>query len=408
MKRTLGVLTVWAAILSAADKDAFTFTKTDLSVLEQADLTDKKLEKEGLVYHEDALSAYVTKVGMSMLPAGTAPERVKWEFHVLRDPIPNAFALPNGSIYINTGLLSLVENEDQLASVLAHEITHVTDRHPYLHFRDYRKKAAVANIASYAASIAPGGGVVGASIRLAGTLIPIVMVASINGYSKELEKEADLYSFNKLIEGNYDPREMPNTFRLLQRKDEVEVFKIYYTDHPKLEDRVSYISSLVSSKSPAVLPADLLAARRITYLNRTENVVREDIHLAILSHRARTALARASKLIQLHSNPDNLFFLGEAYLALGPRTPKPTEEELGRGGKRDEQNMMRKFTPDEEERDLLAKGEGQKNWQGNQQLAEEAYRKALAIDANHAKSYRGLGQLYEKQSKNREALVLQR
>jgi len=50
----------------------------------------------------------------------------------LRDPEPNAFALPNGSIYVTTGLLALLDNESQLAAIIAHELTHVMRRHTYM------------------------------------------------------------------------------------------------------------------------------------------------------------------------------------------------------------------------------------------------------------------------------------
>src|ERR1035441_8817500 len=152
LNRTMWVLPLCMITAFAADQEKdFTFGKPDLDLLEQSDLLDKKLERDGLVLHDAAVNAYVSQVGRSMLPAGTAPERVKWEFHVLRDPMQNACALPNGSVYVNSGLVSLLENEDQLASVLAHEITHVTDRHGYLHYRDYRKKSAIISVAEYAA-----------------------------------------------------------------------------------------------------------------------------------------------------------------------------------------------------------------------------------------------------------------
>ena len=88
------------------------------------------------------------------------PENVLWRFRAIRDLEINAFALPNGSIYVTTGLLSRMENEAQLAGVLAHEVTHVTNRHTYLEYRSARKKmvaidvmVAAASAASYAASI---------------------------------------------------------------------------------------------------------------------------------------------------------------------------------------------------------------------------------------------------------------
>jgi len=80
--------------------------------------------------------------------------------------------------------------------------------------------------------MAPGGTNWGTAIQLASLVVPSVMITSIEGYRRELERNADVYSFNKLIEGNYEPREMPGVFRLLERKDEVEVTKLYYNDHP--------------------------------------------------------------------------------------------------------------------------------------------------------------------------------
>jgi predicted Zn-dependent protease len=384
----------------------FTFTKVDLSLLEQADALDRKLEREGVVYHDEAMETYVNQVGRAMLPSETAPERVRWQFRISRDPMANAFALPNGSIYVTSGLVSLLENEDQLAGVLAHEITHVTDRHAYLAFRDYRKKSAIGNIAATAASVAPGGSAWGAAISMAGYVVPVVMIASINGYRRELERDADMYSFNKLAEGNYDPKELVNTFRLLEKMDEVGVEKIYYNDHPKLEDRIAYMSELISSKPPITVPPDVLAARRMKYLSLTELVVREDIHLAILSHRPRTALARATKLLDFHPNSaEDLCAQADAYRSLGPWTPRPSDQELSKGERKKEMALERKLTSDEEEHQYLSKDEGQAAWQENQRLAEETYKKALAIDPENAKTYLGLGQLYEKTTRNKEALA---
>ena len=141
------------------------------------------------------------------------------------------------------------------------------------------------------------------------------------------------------------------------------------------------------------------------YLSLTEQVVREDIHLSILSRRPRTALARAKKLVEFDPNSaENLRVEADAYRALGPWTPRPTDQELSKDGKQKEQSLRRKLTSDEEERQLLAQGEGQAAWQENQRLAEETYRNALAIDPVNAKTYLGLGQLYEKTNRNKEAL----
>lgn len=112
----------------------FKFTKVDLELLRQVDAFDQYMEEKGWVYDDPETAAYLEKLGHSLVPEQT-PENVKWRFRAVRDLEVNAFALPNGSIYVNSGLLSRMENEAQLAGVLAHEVTHVTNRHSYLEYR---------------------------------------------------------------------------------------------------------------------------------------------------------------------------------------------------------------------------------------------------------------------------------
>lgn len=132
---------------SSPQKD-FSFKKDDLSVLRNADLLNSMLEMEGLVYADHRLEGYLEQIASAILPKGSPPERVKWRFRVLRDPIRNAWAFPNGSVYVTSGMLALLNDEDQLASLLAHEVSHVLHRHAYLHSRSTRKKFMVANITS--------------------------------------------------------------------------------------------------------------------------------------------------------------------------------------------------------------------------------------------------------------------
>src|SRR5713226_9046569 len=110
-------------------QEEFRFGKADLDLLEQVNLLDKRFEREGLVFLDEATNAYLQQVGESLLPRDRNLEHVIWKFRALRDPVPNAFALPNGSVYVNTGLIALLDDEGQLASVLAHEVTHVSKRH---------------------------------------------------------------------------------------------------------------------------------------------------------------------------------------------------------------------------------------------------------------------------------------
>src|SRR5258705_4452041 len=156
------------------------FGNVDLEIVEQSDLLDTKLERDGLVLKDEAANAYVRRIGQSLVPKGLELERVSWNFRVLRDPQPNAFALPNGSIYITTGLIVLVDNESQLAAIIAHELTHVMRRHTYVQNRSNRKKFLTMNIMAAVGAYAPGG-IVGAVIIVVTTVAPFILMATVYG-----------------------------------------------------------------------------------------------------------------------------------------------------------------------------------------------------------------------------------
>ena len=79
-------------------------------------------------YNDPALQAYVSGIGMKMAKASERPN-LPWEFHVVNDASVNAFALPGGFIFVTRGLMTSINDEAELATVVGHEIGHVTNRH---------------------------------------------------------------------------------------------------------------------------------------------------------------------------------------------------------------------------------------------------------------------------------------
>ncbi len=379
-----------------ASPPAFKFTDVDLDLLEKSNQLDRYMDEKGMVYSDPALTEYITALGDDLLPPGPDPEHVIWRFHVLRDPIPNAFALANGSIYVNTGLLALLENEAQLAGVLAHEETHVLNRHPYLENRSYRKKSLAANIlAGVGAAGGGAGGIGGAAAVLMGTLAPAIVESTIYGYSRELEKEADIRAVAAVNQADYSTEEMINTFRLLESSHEVELSHVFYQDHPKLEDRIGYISDVIHDTHPHTRHPMVEEER---YVAATEKASRDNVALDIREGRERTAVAVAQRLAKQNPKSSEDFrALGDAFRALGPRTPDPTPEELSSKGKRDARKMETKLTDQEYDNALVATPAGKAAMQASQKQSEEAYRKALELDLANAAAHRGLGFLYEKQ-----------
>jgi predicted Zn-dependent protease len=382
----------------------FKFGEVDIEILEQADLLDARFERDGLVLLDEATNAYLRRIGQSLVPRDLKLERVTWKFRALRDPQPNAFALPNGSIYVTTGLITLIDNESQLAAIIAHELTHVMRRHTYLSNRSNRKKFLTINVMQAVGAYAPLS-VVGAVIMAVTTVAPFIMMATMYGYSRDLEREADLKGIDMMISAEYPPEEMVNVMKLLNKDIEGENIQLFYNDHPALDERIKYLSSYLGARANTVTPQMELNRERKLYFQKLEPVMRHNVQLAINVGRARSAVYLAQRLVDFHSDSENLFWLAESYRALGPRAPQLTEKELTNSGKKEAVKLREKRTAEEEERDLLATPAGKDNWQKHQQLAEELYQRALNDENPTPVAHRGLGMLYEKLGRGADAVV---
>ena len=384
--------------------EQFKFGEVDLEMLEQADLLDVRLQRDGLVLADEATNAYLRRVGISLIPQGLTLEKVTWRFHALRDPQPNAFALPNGSIYVTTGLMTLIDNESQLAAIIAHELTHVMRRHTYLQNRSLRKKFLTINVMTAVGSMAPLS-VVGAVIMAVTTVAPFIMIATIYGYSRDLEREADLKGVDMMISAEYSPEEMVNVMKLLDKDIEGENIRLFYNDHPALGERIKYLSSYLGARADRVTHQMELNRERAAYFRNMESVMRHDIQLAINAGRARSAVYLAQRLVDFEADSENLFWLAESYRALGPRTQQLTEKDLTNSAKKDASKKRERRTIEEEERELLATPEGQENSQKHQQMAEDLYKRALNTENPAPVAHRGLGMLYEKLGRGSDAVV---
>ncbi len=152
---------------------------------------------------------------------------------ILRDPTLNAFAYPNGRIYIHTGLMARMLNEAQLATVLSHEMTHATHRHALKAQRSLKAKTGIfAVITTSSPAAAQYRGLVDL-LGAFGTL------ASVSGYSKGLEMEADEDGWNRMLKAGYDVAESPVIFRLLMADLDQHKRKepFFFGTHPRLADR---------------------------------------------------------------------------------------------------------------------------------------------------------------------------
>ena len=155
---------------------------------------------------DEALQQYVQGVGARLAAKSQRPG-LPWRFRVVDDPTPNAFALPGGFIYVTRGMMNLMNNEAELATVLGHEIGHVTARH------------SVQQISrSQLAQIGLGvGSILSPRVAQLGNLIGGGLQLLFLKYGRDDEREADQLGFTYALDNNYDVREMANVFASLER-----------------------------------------------------------------------------------------------------------------------------------------------------------------------------------------------
>src|SRR6185436_3182930 len=170
-----------------------------------------KVEKEMPILRDDAVTAYVQRVGTRLVDA-IPPELQHPEFHytfkVVNVRELNAFALPGGPMYVNRGMIEAAKNEGEVAGVVAHELSHVALRHGTAQ----ATKATKFEWGQLAGAVA--GAVVGGA---AGTAIAQVSQFGLGTaflrYSREYEKQADLLGSHMMATAGYDPRDMAAVFR---------------------------------------------------------------------------------------------------------------------------------------------------------------------------------------------------
>ncbi len=190
------------------------------------------LDRSGFVLTVPEVDAYLDGV-MARLAnaAGLRPD--DFAVRILRDPTLNAFAYPNGRIYIHSGLLARMLNEAQLATVLAHEMTHATHRHALKSQRSLKAKTGILAVITTGSSAAGDYSVLVDLLGAYGTM------AAVSGYSKALETEADDVGWQTMTRAGYDITEAPAIFRLLMADLDANERKepFFFGTHPRLVDR---------------------------------------------------------------------------------------------------------------------------------------------------------------------------
>jgi predicted Zn-dependent protease len=210
---------------------------------------------------DDALQRYVSGLGLLLARASERPN-LPWSFTVIDDPQVNAFALPGGPIFVTRGILTHMNSEAQLVSVLGHEIGHVTAKHSVQQL----SQAQLAQIGIIAAVI------VKPSLAQFGDLASQGLGLLFLKFGRDDETQADDLGFRYMTNGGYSPTEMAEMFRTLQRlgggSSEGRVPE-WLSTHPDPGNRVQKTLERVAATS---LPAGL-KVERDAFLQRTEGLI---------------------------------------------------------------------------------------------------------------------------------------
>ena len=198
-----------------------------------------EIANQKVMVHNARLDAYVARIGHIL---AQSPHAGKWpyEFHVLNDKNVNAFALPGGFVYVNTGAIEACDNEAQLAAVMAHEMSHVNLRHGTHQIT----KAAPVELASMLAGALFGRSMLG---QLARAGIGLTAGSVLLKFSRDAESEADYNGVEIMADVGYNPLEMAHFFEKLEAKGGQGNSRLaqFLSDHPNPGNRVAAIQQEV-------------------------------------------------------------------------------------------------------------------------------------------------------------------
>lgn len=189
-----------------------------------------QVRKQMTVINDPVLTAYVTRVGKKLVASQEAQDSgFPFTFEVVADPSINAFALPGGPMFINTGLLRAVDNEAQLAGVMGHEMSHVILRHG----TNQASKANLIQIPAMLAASAAGKGTMSGQLAQLG--IGLTAGGVLMKFSRSAETQADLMGSHLMAEAGYDPMEMAAFFNKLNAQGGHGLQ--FLSDHPNPDNR---------------------------------------------------------------------------------------------------------------------------------------------------------------------------
>ena len=204
---------------------------------------DADVRSKEKIFGDAQWQSYLNEVGQKIVNVSDR-QGIEYHFAVIESDQINAFATPGGYVYFYTGILKLMDNEAEMAAVLAHEISHVVARHSVQHLQ---KALGIQLLASVALGE-----------KSAGTLGQITGVLAglwLNGYGRSYELQADEYGVYYMKEAGYNPdgaRTMFHKLATLSGDGQQGWFEKLTSSHPDTQERLSKINAQIAAMPRSV------------------------------------------------------------------------------------------------------------------------------------------------------------
>lgn len=217
-------------------------TTLDVSKARQRDLGNAAavhVTKSSLVSDDEALVAHLNAVLGKLVRAAVAPGEYRYRAYVVEDAALNAFTPGGGHVFVTTGLIRALDNEAQMAAVLAHELGHITESHVVRGMRDKAGMQVAGNL---------GASAIGIDTALTRAVYDYSVLAAVKGHGRRFEMEADALGLETMLGAGYDPYEAVNVFEALRRMygDRSKLATFFHGSHPTNQKRIETINKLIA------------------------------------------------------------------------------------------------------------------------------------------------------------------
>lgn len=207
----------------------------------------QQVEEQEKVLPDSAWQSYITEIGTRIVAVCDRKD-IDYHFTVIESDVVNAFAAPGGYVYFYTGLLRSMDNEAELAAVMAHEISHVVARHGIK-----RLQASLGVALAYELVFGKK------QSEVLATAVNVGMGLAFADYSRDNEREADNFGIYYMVKAGYDPQGAIGMFEQLAKLGDAgssNIFEKLARSHPETQERIQNARDEIKQMQP--LPSGLV------------------------------------------------------------------------------------------------------------------------------------------------------